>query len=86
MSGELGLRLGKGNWTEPPPRVEWQDGLPEGWEIVVRSRLQLVGMTVKAWQLETLVDIVAPSGQTHRQLMLIMDKTEEKANGRPGGH
>lgn len=77
MSGELGVRLGKGNWTEPPPRVEWQDGIPPGWGLTMRSRVQRVGMTVKAWQLEALVEITAPSGQVHQQLVLIMDRVEE---------
>lgn len=87
MSGELGMRLGKGNWTLPPARAEWQEGLPEGWTLAVKSRLQLVGMTVKAWQLETVMEIVTPSGATHQQLFLIMDKAEETVrvvgNGSP---
>lgn len=85
MSGELGMRLGKGNWTLPPARAAWQEGLPDGWELTVKSRLQLVGMSIKAWQLETVVEVVTPSGATHQQLFLIMDKAEETTRGLGNG-
>jgi hypothetical protein len=80
MSGELGMRMGKGHWTEPE-RPVWLEGLPPDWTMKVRSHEQVLGMTTKVRELMVTVEITAPSGQVHTHSVLLADKLPEAGRG-----
>jgi hypothetical protein len=85
-NGELGQRMGKGYWSAPEPKAtSWQEGLPEGWTMHVKSHEQVQGMTTKVRELTVVIEITAPSGHVHVASTLLVDKLPEKGYGGDDG-